>query len=699
MRRAKPRSGIPWVHWITLVLTVFLLLGILAMHAYSVTTAPQAQTGPQPGGHGPVVRTSEQGFETWPVAGRTMALVIQDGPNPKWTPRILDALRKYGAHATFMLVGKRVNENPELVRRMLDEGHDVGITGLRPGDIAQLPGWQRDLELSLAQQALADAAGVHTRLFGQQGPLPDTTLLTLGLDGYLVVNPSENAQTLPWGDLGALSALADRGAVIRMHDTGSITVDEVHGLLSTMTARGHRFSSISEGLVMPRPHSSPSVPSLITAYVSAWAQNNGGTVVIVLDALIITAALLAVLRALMQLGLANTARRLAKEHKLKPPPWYSPPVSVIVPAFNEAANIAATVRSLLANTYTADVEVIVVDDGSTDGTADIVVSLGLPAVRVIRQANAGKSVALNVGIAHAVHDILILVDGDTVFEPSTIGHLVQPMADPSVGAVSGNTKVANRRTLLGRWQHLEYCAGSNLDRQILNALQCIPTVPGAIGAFRREALTDVGGVSSQTIAEDTDLTIAITRAGWRVTYTPAARAWTEVPATLQSLYRQRYRWSFGTFQSMWKHRGSWRDSGPSGRMGRFGLIYLLAFQLLLPLIGPAMDAYVLYGMFMADAPEAIAVWAVFLAVQTAGAGYALYLDGESLRPLWGLPLQQFVYRQLTYLVVIQSVVTAIHGSQLRWQTNHRTGQAARALATSTPTFQREQHIGGESVRP
>jgi cellulose synthase/poly-beta-1,6-N-acetylglucosamine synthase-like glycosyltransferase/peptidoglycan/xylan/chitin deacetylase (PgdA/CDA1 family) len=669
------------VHWITLVLTVFLLLGVLAMHAYSVTTAPRAESGRQPGGLGPVVRTSDIGLEARAVTGRTMALVIQDGPNPKWTPRILDALRMYGAHATFMLVGKRVNENPELVRRMLDEGHDVGVTGLRPGDITQLPEWQRDLELSLAQQALADAAGVHTRLFGQQGALPESTLTALGHDGYLVVNPDENAQTLPWGDLAALSALAEHGAVIRMHDSGSITVDEVHGLLSTMTVRGHRFVSISEGLVMPRPHSAPSVPSLITAHISAWAQNNGGTVVIVLDALIITAALLAVLRALMQLGLANTARRLAK---LNPPPWYSPPVSVIVPAYNEAANIAATVRSLLANTHTADVEVIVVDDGSTDGTADIVVALGLPAVRVIRQANAGKSAALNTGIAHAVHEILILVDGDTVFEPSTIGHLVQPMADPSVGAVSGNTKVANRQSLLGRWQHLEYCAGSNLDRQILDALQCIPTVPGAIGAFRRSALAEVGGISSSTIAEDTDLTIAITRAGWRVTYTPAARAWTEVPATLRSLYRQRYRWSFGTFQSMWKHRGSWRDRGPSGRMGRFGLIYLFAFQLLLPLIGPAMDAYVVYGMFLADAPEAIAIWAVFLAVQTAGAGYALYLDGESLRPLWGLPLQQFVYRQLTYLVVIQSVVTAIHGSQLRWQTNHRTGHAARILATSTP---------------
>ncbi|MCE7009478.1 glycosyltransferase [Kibdelosporangium philippinense] len=666
MARHRSQVGrIPWAHWITLLVGVFLLLGMLTIHAYNVTTSPAAPTEPADG--------------TVDIADNTIALVIQDGPNPKWTPRILDALRKHNAHATFMLVGTRINEHPELVRRMLTEGHDVGITGLRPGDVAQLPGWQRDLELSFAQQALAAAAGVHTRLFGQLSEVSDEVLLSLRRDGYLVVEPTTDALSLPWGDLSALSATARPGAVVGMHDTGSVTVDEVNGLLSTMSPRGHRFANMSEALIIPRPHEEAGFGSKLTGHLAATAQNYGGTLVFVLNALIILAAMLAVLRTLMQLGLANTARRVAREREQNPPPWYSPPVSVIVPAYNESANIVATVQSLLANTHTADVEVIVVDDGSTDDTADLVLALGQPGVRVVRQRNSGKSVALNTGIAHAAHDILILVDGDTVFEPETIGHLVQPMIDPTVGAVSGNTKVANRRSLLGRWQHLEYCAGSNLDRQILNALQCIPTVPGAIGAFRREALRQVGGISSQTIAEDTDLTIAITRAGWRVTYTPDARAWTEVPATLGALYKQRYRWSFSTFQSMWKHRGSWRDSGPSGRMGRYGLIYLFAFQLLLPLLGPAMDVFVLYGMFVADAPYAIVIWLLFLAIQTAGAGYALYLDGESLRPLWGLPLQQVVYRQLTYLVVIQSIVTAMHGAQLQWQTNRRTGQAAKAL--------------------
>ncbi|WP_169798833.1 glycosyltransferase family 2 protein [Kibdelosporangium phytohabitans] len=173
------------------------------------------------------------------------------------------------------------------------------------------------------------------------------------------------------------------------------------------------------------------------------------------------------------------------------------------------------------------------------------------------------------------------------------------------------------------------------------------------------------GISAQTLAEDTDLTIAITRAGWRVTYTPDARAWTEVPVTLGVLSRQRYRWSFGTFQSMWKHRSSWRDRGPAGRIGRYGLIYLFAFQLVLPLLGPAMDVFLLYGMFVADAPHAITIWLLFLAIQTAGAGYALHLDGGVLASTVGLPLQQVVHRQLTYPVVIQSVVTAIHGAQLK----------------------------------
>jgi cellulose synthase/poly-beta-1,6-N-acetylglucosamine synthase-like glycosyltransferase len=241
-----------------------------------------------------------------------------------------------------------------------------------------------------------------------------------------------------------------------------------------------------------------------------------------------------------------------------------------VPAYNEQKGIAACVRSLAAVDY-SNVEIVVVDDGSTDDTAAVVAGLALPNVRLLRQPNAGKPAALNKGILLARHDILILVDGDTILEPDGVRALIEPFAEPHVGAVSGNTKVGNRRGLLGRWQHIEYVIGLNLDRRMFDVMRCMPTLPGAIGAFRRQAVEEVGGVSEDTVAEDTDLTMAICRAGWRVLYAADARAWTEAPASMGQLWRQRYRWCYGTLQAVRKHRGAIGQSGSAGKLGRRGL--------------------------------------------------------------------------------------------------------------------------------
>jgi cellulose synthase/poly-beta-1,6-N-acetylglucosamine synthase-like glycosyltransferase len=236
--------------------------------------------------------------------------------------------------------------------------------------------------------------------------------------------------------------------------------------------------------------------------------------------------------------------------------------------------------------------------------------------------------------------------------------------------VSGNTKVANRRGILGRWQHIEYVIGFNLDRRMFDVLQCMPTIPGAIGAFRREALAGVGGVSDDTLAEDTDLTMAICRDGWRVVYEESALAWTEAPSSIRQLWRQRYRWCYGTLQAMWKHKGSVTDAAPFGRRS---LTYLLAFQVVLPLLAPAVDVFALFGLIFLDPTRMVLTWVIFVALQALAGAYALRLDGERLGPLWTLPLQQLVYRQLMYLVVIQSLVTALLGARLRWHTMHRTG--------------------------
>jgi cellulose synthase/poly-beta-1,6-N-acetylglucosamine synthase-like glycosyltransferase len=347
------------------------------------------------------------------------------------------------------------------------------------------------------------------------------------------------------------------------------------------------------------------------------------------------------------------------------------PVTVIVPAYNESAGIEAAVRSLVASDH--PVEVIVVDDGSSDGTADPGESLRLPGVQAIRQPNAGKPAALNTGLLAASYELVVMVDGDTVFEPDAVRWIVQPFADPAVGAVSGNAKVGNRGGLLGRWQHIEYVVGFNLDRRLFDLAECMPTVPGAVGAFRRSALQRIGGLSDVTLAEDTDLTMALCRDGWRVVYEERAVAWTEAPASIGALWRQRYRWCYGTLQAMWKHRGAWIQRGQSGKLGRRGLTYLMLFQVLLPLLAPVVDVFALYGLLFLNPYRVLGVWAGFVLVQLGMGFYAFRLDGERPGPLWSLPLQQFVYRQLMYLVVIQSVFTALAGSRLRWQRMERYG--------------------------
>lgn len=358
-------------------------------------------------------------------------------------------------------------------------------------------------------------------------------------------------------------------------------------------------------------------------------------------------------------------------------------LSVIVPVFNERSTVAEVIRRIKAVEVPLEVEVIVVDDGSSDGTAEIVESLGLPGVRVLRQANAGKAVALESGLAASTSEVVVMVDADTVFEPESLRRLVAPLADAAVGAVSGNTKVGNRRGLIGRWQHVEYVSAFNLDRRLYDLLHCMPTVPGAIGAYRRSAVVAAGGVSSDTLAEDTDLTMALHRAGWRVVYQEDARAWTEAPGTLAELWRQRYRWCYGTMQAIWKHRRAAVEPGAGRSLGRIGLPYLLLFQVLLPLLAPVIDLYAIYGTFFLDPLVTLAAWCGFLALQVVVTAYALRLDGERLGALWVLPFQQFVYRQLMYLVILQSAVSALGGARLRWHKLQRSGDVA-AVAPAMP---------------
>jgi cellulose synthase/poly-beta-1,6-N-acetylglucosamine synthase-like glycosyltransferase/peptidoglycan/xylan/chitin deacetylase (PgdA/CDA1 family) len=703
----RTRAGEPRAHWILLLLGVLLLFGELSLNGYVLHVGaegtgkphiPTAADGVAPAAvteGGPLISLDAAGQPlSRQMPANTIALTFDDGPDPRWTPLILDVLRRHHAHATFFVIGSRVNDHPELTRRILAEGSEVGVHTYTHLEIAQLPRWQRRLEVALAQNSIAGTTGRQATLLrppysSEPNALTGTDFAALRdvlADGYLAALADRDAEDWRRPGVEAIVRTATpepgRGAVVMMHDSGgdrTQTVAAVDALLTRLGQR-YRFTTVSEAFELPvNPVAAASLRARGTAL--RWAQVLAGWLASTMIWLLGIAVGLAALRLLVQVWCARKHIRRVRGERRRP--LFLGPVSVVVPAYNEAANIAATVRSLVYNDYPR-LEVIVVDDGSTDGTAAIVERLRLPSVRVIRQRNAGKPAALNTGIAHARGDLLVLVDGDTVFARNAVGRLVQPFADPEVGAVSGNTKVANRRGLLGRWQHLEYVIGFNLDRRMFDVAECMPTVPGAIGAFRREALLDVGGVSAATLAEDTDLTMAVIRSGWRVVYEESAIAWTEAPSSLRQLWRQRYRWCYGTMQAMWKHRRSLVESGPAGKLGRRGLAYLLLFQVLLPLVAPAVDVYAVYGFLFLPWQQVAEVWLGFVLAQGFTAWYALRLDQERYGPLWTLPFQQVVYRQLMYLVVVQSTVAALVGSRQRWQRMARTGDAG-AFAARTRT--------------
>ncbi|MCY1144896.1 bifunctional polysaccharide deacetylase/glycosyltransferase family 2 protein [Actinoplanes sp. Pm04-4] len=722
-RRLLPR---PRVLLGTLLLGVF--VAVLVVQAYvnsefkgdhvETEVGDNATVPPEVLNGGPVINTTGGQESTSRMPPKTIALTFDDGPDPTWTPRVLDVLKENGAHGTFFVVGSEVARHPALAKRVTDDGNELGLHTFTHPNLQLLAPWRRTLELSQTQVAIARATGVHTNLArfpysSMNAAIDDDNwkiIKNAGRQGYLVVVNDTDSQD--WQRPGVDRIIknatppGETSAVILFHDAGgdrAQTIEALRKFIPMMKARGYVFTTVTEGLNRTIEQSNQAaaagakpVPELPENPAAAGSDVWRGSAVIwtvrLADGLVWVIAVLFLVVGVLTIGRTALLLLLATRHtrQRRKPGWswgpeVTEPVSVIVPAYNEKEGIEAAVQSLAGGDY-PQIEVVVVDDGSTDGTAALVEQMRLPNVRVVRVPNGGKSNALNTGIALARHNLIVTVDGDTIFEPDSIRNLVQPFADPSVGAIAGNVKVGNREKMVAAWQHIEYVIGFNLDRRLYEVLGIMPTVPGAIGAFRREALAQVGGISDETLAEDTDVTMAMLRAGWRVVYAENAKAWTEAPATLEQLYRQRYRWSYGTMQAMWKHRRALFDKGPSGRFGRVGLPFLALFGVALPMLAPVVDIMLLYGLVFWELEETVVAWLGMLALQLFTAAVAFRFDRESLKPLWRLPLQQFAYRQLMYLVLMQSATTAMTGGRLRWHKLHRAGLGARA-ATVPPAPQ------------
>jgi poly-beta-1,6 N-acetyl-D-glucosamine synthase len=662
---------------------------------------------------------SRQGYQP-----KAIALTFDDGPAWPWTGEILDELARDSVEATFFVVGRNAERHPDLLRRIYDEGHEIGNHTFTHPNLAAVSPQRAELELNATQRVIEAELGHSTVLFrppynadAEPASAEEVTpILRAAQLGYVTVGEtldpedwqlaaedsaessrSRTGQDIANAVLKQVHSL--RGNAVLLHDGGgdrSRTVEALRIVVPVLKREGYRFVTVSALGGLERDQVMPALSPRDRALrgVDRATFESAFLVESFLYWAFLTAIALGAARVLWvtTLALLSTARR----RPLPDPPGLS--VSVMIAAYNEGKVIARTLHAVLEGDV-APVEVIVVDDGSTDATAEEVarVAAADPRVRLLRQVNAGKAAAMNRALMDAHGDVLVCLDADTVIAADAIGLLLRHFADPAVGAAAGNVKVGNHVNLWTRWQSIEYIVSQNLDRRAHSLLNSIPVVPGAIGAWRREAVVAAGGYLSDTLAEDMDLTWRLRRAGWRIANESEALGYTEVPETLWALLRQRFRWTYGTLQCLWKHRDA---LGHYGWFGRVTLPSLWLFQIAYQVLSPLVDLQVILtfvgvgAAYLSGAivtrewqplPQAVeacagivTLFVFFFLLELLGAIVAYRLDRERWRDLLWLFWQRFVYRQVMYAVAVQSIARAIVGRRAGWGKLERRGSARAA---------------------
>jgi cellulose synthase/poly-beta-1,6-N-acetylglucosamine synthase-like glycosyltransferase/spore germination protein YaaH/peptidoglycan/xylan/chitin deacetylase (PgdA/CDA1 family) len=640
---------------------------------------------------------------------RKIALTFDDGPDPQYTPAILDELKRAGVPATFFVVGINGERYPSLLRREIAEGHEIGNHTFTHPNISDITETQFALELKATQVMLESIIGRRSYLFrppfaedsepdtpDEVGPLDfasEKGFITVGMQidpgdwhrpgvDEIVRHTIEQAEDKAVYKLGRGGV---EGNVVLLHDSGgdrTETIQALPRLIAELRARGFEFVTVSELMGKQRDDVMPEVPADL--WWQTWAGRAAFATVNFGFSAIYYLFLAGIVLGIGRLIFIGTLAILEqwRERHASYDPNFAPTVAVIVPAYNEEKVIVQTITSLLASDHPPNFEIVVVDDGSTDGTAERVFEAfgDEPRVHFYSKPNSGKADALNLGVSHTSAEIVIALDADTIFARDTISKLVRHFSDPRVGAVAGNAKVGNRINLITRWQALEYITSQNLDRRAFNTLNCITVVPGAVGAWRRELVERAGGFADITLAEDTDLTIAIRKLGYSIEYEDEALALTEAPDTVRGFIRQRYRWMYGTLQAAWHHR----DALFRPRYGSLGFVALpniFVFQVLFPLISPAMDLMMLVTLIVTAISKlyhpseytADTLWRVlfyysmFVALEFAAALIAFLLEKtENKRLLVWLFWQRFFYRQLMYYVAIKSFMASLRGVAVGW---------------------------------
>jgi peptidoglycan-N-acetylglucosamine deacetylase len=661
-----------------------------------------------------------------------VALSFDDGPDPKWTPRILDILKRKGVNATFMLIGQEAQQNIGLMKRIVREGNEIGNHTYTHPDISEISQQRLDMEINLTDRLFASKLGVQPLYFRPPYDIdeePDTDdqaapVVRVQQDGLTVIGnkldtddwderirktPREIAQSV----LDQLNRMKTkpqfRGSIVLMHDGGgdrAVTVAALPVLIDTLRAHGYQIVQVSALMnkttaeVMPKLtfwQQVRTIPDSL-AFSALSIVFNFVVIVFFVGDILMSARLIVV-------GVFAIIDRLRRPHR-QASPGFNPRVAVLIPSYNEEKVIVRTIRSVLNSDY-GNLRVIVIDDGSKDRTAEVAreayaAEIRAGHVEVLEKANGGKAAALNYALNFVHEDIYVGIDADTVIAADAISKLIPHFEDASIGAVAGNAKVGNRVNLWTRWQALEYITSQNFERRALDLFHVVTVVPGAIGAWRTEAVKRAGGYPVNTVAEDADLTMSLLEQELKVVYEDRSLAFTEAPIDAKGLMRQRFRWSFGTLQAVWKHRAAFTKNKA---MGFFALPNILIFQMLLPLVSPFIDLMFVYGIihYFVDRyfhPEAtsaanfqklLTYFLAFLLIDFVTSAVAFSLerrhpankgDGWLLFHIW---LQRFSYRQLFSIVLFKTIKRAIDGKPFNWDKLERTAKMSKQTEALTET--------------
>ncbi|AOW10983.1 polysaccharide deacetylase family protein [Flavobacterium gilvum] len=636
---------------------------------------------------------------------KQVILTFDDGPDPNYTPQILDILKKEKVPAVFFVIGIQGESNIPLLQRIYTEGHEIGNHTFTHPNMALVSSDRASSEMETTRLLIEATTGRSTVLFrapynADAEPTTEAELKPIALSkaqNYYTVGESIDpndweigvtANTIYNRTVKEYEANPDKG-IILLHDAGGnrqATVDALPRIIKYFKSKNVQFTTVYHLLgktkeeIMPKAKENYLTVDNIIFDFGYWFGH-----------FIVATFWVAILLGFLRIGLMAIMAFVKKWNDYKYPPAYeingeNPKVSIIVPAYNEEINAVKTIENLLCQDY-SDFDIVFVDDGSKDKTFEMVNSAfkDNPKVKVHTKPNGGKASALNYGITLTQNDYVVCIDADTQLKKDAISQLMKSFTlqlknNIEIGAIAGNVKVGNENTMLTKWQSIEYTTAQNFDRRAFDLINGITVVPGAIGAFKKSAIEKAGGFTTDTLAEDCDLTIRILRSGYRIVNCIEAVAITEAPESLKEFMKQRFRWSYGIMQAFWKNRDACFNPKYKG-LGMVALPNILIFQVVLPIFAPLADLVLILSLIWNhNNPESLykilVYYLVFMLVDILVSIVAFVFEKEKLSKLFWLIPQRFVYRQLMYVILFRALRKALKGESQGWGILTRTGNVA-----------------------